>query len=115
MALTGAQIRAFREELLNKRDELDGTRNTNKEARQTVNLDQQSVGRVSRIDAMQHQAMAQAHERQRSRHLVRIEQALCRIKADRFGYCSQCEEEIAPKRLQADPASPLCVTCAARG
>lgn len=105
---------AFRKELLANRDELEGLRNTNKEARQTVNLDQQSVGRVSRIDAMQHQAMAQSHERQRSQHLVRIEQALSRIKSGQFGYCLACEEEIAPKRLQADPASALCVMCAAR-
>jgi len=98
MALTGAQIMAFRKELEAKRDELDVSRTASADARQPVNLDQQSVGRVSRIDAMQHQAMAQAHERQRSQHLVRIEQALRRIKTGRFGYCPECEEEIAPKR-----------------
>ena len=34
-----------------------------------VELDQQSVGRLSRMDAMQQQAMAQAQERSRQREL----------------------------------------------
>lgn len=43
--------------------------------RATVALDQQSVGRLSRMDAMQRQAMAQANDRQRARELQRIDSA----------------------------------------
>lgn len=42
-------------------------------SRAPVKLDQQSVGRLSRMDEMQQQAMAQAQERNRERDLVRFE------------------------------------------
>ena len=50
-----------------------------KESRATVMLDQQSVGRLSRMDALQGQAMAQAGEDRRQLLLRRIEAALARI------------------------------------
>ncbi|HHG91084.1 MAG TPA: TraR/DksA family transcriptional regulator [Devosia sp.] len=103
----------FRQALVEKRAELAELRDVNSGARAPVSLDQQSVGRISRVDAMQQQAMAQAQERQRASALVAIEQALARIKSGDFGYCLQCDEEIALKRLEADPAARLCVSCAA--
>lgn len=82
------------------------------QARETVMLDQQSVGRLSRMDALQVQAMAQAQQRNRARELVRIDQALSRIEGDEFGVCVECGEDIAPKRIEADPAVLLCLPCA---
>ena len=84
------------------------------DARAPVSLDQQSVGRISRIDAMQQQAMAQAQERQRALEIMAIEQALTRMESGDFGYCLECDEEIAEKRLEVDPAARLCVSCAGR-
>lgn len=78
----------------------------------TVDLDQQSVGRLSRMDAMQRQAMAQANARRRSALRGRIKAALARIDDGEFGYCTDCGEEIAPGRLDADPTHPMCVSCA---
>ena len=63
-----------RERLAAKRDELEELSRISQEARATVELDQQSVGRLSRMDAMQQQAMAEAQERSRKRDLIRIEQ-----------------------------------------
>ena len=37
-------------------------------AQKTVELDQQSVGRLSRMDALQSQALAQAQQRRRDAH-----------------------------------------------
>jgi len=82
------------------------------ESRDAVALDQQSVGRLSRMDAMQAQAMAKANERQRRMELSRIEAALRRIDEDEYGYCQKCGEEIAPERLRVDPAASFCVDCA---
>jgi len=82
--------------------------------RAAVVLDQTSVGRLSRMDAMQQQAMATAQERSRMNELVRIEQAMRRISDDEYGYCITCGKEIAQGRLDADPAAPQCVTCASR-
>ncbi|MGF7007030.1 TraR/DksA family transcriptional regulator [Aminobacter sp. BE322] len=77
-----------------------------------VELDQQSVGRVSRIDAMQMQAMSQAVQRRRAARRVAIQQALKRIEEDEYGYCVECGEPIAPGRLDVDPTFSACVRCA---
>ena len=82
------------------------------ESTQTVDLDQSSVGRLSRMDAMQSQAMAIENKRRREIQLTRVNAALERIKEGEYGYCSQCEEEINIRRLEADPANPFCVSCA---
>ena len=82
--------------------------------RAAVALDQQAVGRLSRMDALQQQAMAQAGERARARDLHRIDAALRRIEDGEYGYCSECGEEIAEKRLAVDPMASLCIACAGR-
>ncbi|MBT8408311.1 MAG: TraR/DksA C4-type zinc finger protein, partial [Alphaproteobacteria bacterium] len=81
-------------------------------AQARVTLDQQSVGRLSRMDAMQQQAMAQATGRRRQASRVRIAAALARMDEAEYGYCSECGDEIAPARLQLDPAIPTCLSCA---
>ena len=81
------------------------------EGRAPVTLDQQSVGRLSRMDALQSQAMAQATEKRRHQRLSQIEAAFRRMEAGEYGYCATCGEAIAGKRLTADPAAHLCVGC----
>ncbi|MEN0000290.1 MAG: TraR/DksA C4-type zinc finger protein [Pseudomonadota bacterium] len=82
------------------------------EANAPVELDQVSVGRLSRMDAMQQQAMAQASTRARQRDLVRIELAERRLRDGEYGYCEECGEAIAEKRLDIDPMAERCVACA---
>lgn len=81
-------------------------------SRRPVELDQQSVGRVSRVDALQQQAMAQASETNRQQELRRIDAALHRLADGDYGFCLACGEEIPPKRLEIDPAASHCVACA---
>ena len=64
-----------------------------------VTLDQQAVGRLSRMDALQNQAMAQAQARRREAERVRIRAALKRIEEGEYGFCTDCGEEIEAKRL----------------
>ena len=78
----------------------------------TVTLDQQSVGRLSRMDAMQRQAMAQATARRRSARRQRIALTLKRIEEGEFGYCLDCGDDIAPGRIALDPTVTLCMSCA---
>ena len=80
--------------------------------REPVALDQQSVGRLARMDAMQVQAMAAAQSRRRAEELRRIRAALARVEEGEFGHCQGCGDEIARGRLELDPATPFCVTCA---
>lgn len=85
------------------------------EDRRTVELDQQSVGRLSRMDALQRQAMAAAQSRRRGAERQRIRAALGRIEEGEFGWCEDCGEEIAPKRLDLDPTVTRCIGCASGG
>jgi len=77
-----------------------------------VELDQASVGRLSRMDAMQGQAMAIASQQRSENQLRLIEAALARIAAGDYGICLRCEEDINPRRLALDPTLPLCIACA---
>ena len=95
--------------------ELDEAHASSGHSRAPVALDQQSVGRVSRVDALQMQAMAQAQERRRRGERGRIEAALERLESGEYGYCSECGEEIGLKRLEFDPAVATCIRCAGRG
>lgn len=98
--------------LLARRAELDREDAANADSRDTVELQQDSVGRLSRMDAMQQQAMAQATERRRAAERSRITAALERIEEGEWGYCLQCGAEIADKRLRHDPGVANCVSCA---
>ena len=86
-----------------------------KDARAPVELDQQSVGRLSRMDAMQVQAMAKETERRRQGRIEALQAALKRIDGEEFGFCIACGEAIAEKRLDLDPAVSTCIDCAGRG
>ncbi len=107
-----SDLDTVRKALIARRDELMALSEISADSRDAVALDQQSVGRLSRMDAMQAQAMAKANERHRRAELSRIEAALRRIDEDEYGYCQKCGEEIAPARLKVDPAAAFCVACA---
>jgi DnaK suppressor protein len=77
-----------------------------------VALDQTRVGRLSRMDALQNQAMAKETERRRQQQLVDIDRALRRLAEGTYGECVDCGEPIAEKRLALDPSTPLCIECA---
>jgi len=83
------------------------------EARRPVTLDQQSVGRLSRMDALQNQAMAAGTEARRLERIRALEAALARIGEGEFGYCGECGGFIGLKRLDLDPAAARCMDCAA--
>jgi len=78
----------------------------------TVGLDQQAIGRLSRMDALQNQAMSNANSARRKVERQRLLAALARIEIGTFGYCEDCGEEIAKGRLDLDPAALKCIDCA---
>ena len=102
----------YKELLLALKQTLLKAQETGDQAEQTVELDQTRVGRLSRMDAMQAQAMSKETGRRRRQKLLQIEAALKRIDEEDFGYCQECGEDIAPARLDVDPTVLLCITCA---
>lgn len=83
------------------------------ESSSTVELDQTRVGRVSRGDALQQQAMAQAGQRVLQQRLKDARAALRRLETGEYGYCLECDEPIAFGRLQRQPEVAYCVGCQA--
>ena len=80
-------------------------------ARETVTLDQQAVGRLSRMDALQQQAMAKATEARRKSQKTMLDDALMRLEGDDFGYCDDCGEHIPMLRLRINPCVRKCIQC----
>ncbi|MFC4172713.1 TraR/DksA family transcriptional regulator [Microvirga sp. GCM10011540] len=104
----------FRPRLLEELNELDTLLQENASATAPVQLDQQSVGRLARMDAMQVQAMAKEGERRRKVRQQKILRTLARMDEGEFGYCTDCGEEISEGRLNVDPTFHLCVACAGK-
>ena len=104
----------FKQKLLALKTALTGIGKSSDEATDIVTLDQSCVGRLSRMDAMQSQAMIVDGKRRRALQLHRIDAALKRIEEDDFGYCLSCGEEISVRRLEFDPATPVCIDCAGK-
>jgi len=112
--MTDQDLQKIKQLLLSQQQELIEAKETSKHLTKPVNLDQSSVGRLSRMDAMQSQAMAQENKRRREIQLARISTALERIEEKEYGYCAVCAEEIDRRRLEVDPANPFCVGCASK-
>jgi len=98
--------------LMAEGEALDAQSQASATDRQPVALDQQSVGRLSRMDALQQHAMAAAQETRRAGRHRAIAAALARLEAGDFGYCDDCGDFIGTKRLDLDPTLMRCVSCA---
>lgn len=103
--LSRARLLALREELLQSR------RDSAEDVKPVV-LDQTTVGRVSRVDALQIQHMALATARRREQRLSLVEAALKRIETGDYSFCVDCDEAIDERRLTVDPTAPRCIRCA---
>ncbi|WP_262695222.1 TraR/DksA family transcriptional regulator [Kordiimonas aquimaris] len=97
--------------LLALKHELEALHAGSSGARGTVELDQSRVGRLSRIDAMQGQAMNNAIAARRKQKLIAIETALRRLEEGEYGYCLKCGDDIPRKRLEQDPTAAVCLSC----
>ena len=67
------------------------------------------IGRLSRVDAMQQQAMAQAERVRIERRLEQVVAALERVVEGEYGYCCLSGEPIGYARLRARPETPFSV------
>lgn len=108
-------LEGFRARLVAEREGLIEQDRLAESDRAPVTLDQDSIGRLSRIDAMQVQAMALAQSRRRHSKRLAIGAALQRLDTGEFGYCLRCGEAIASARLEHDPALTTCIGCARLG
>ena len=99
----------LRRAIIDEIAELDRLRGQARDSCAPVEQDQQSIGRLSRLDAMQQQAINIAHDVRRKHRQVLLSAALKRIDDRDYGYCDQCDDIIGAGRLAIDSAAMLCV------
>lgn len=73
-----------------------------------------SLGRISRMDAINNKSVAEAAMRTKQKKLTQMKIALDKIDDENFGNCSNCKHPIKPARLIYMPESTLCIGCASR-
>ncbi|SFQ15154.1 DnaK suppressor protein [Roseivivax halotolerans] len=110
--MTEADPERFRALIKTRLAALDEEDRLGRDGQKAVELDQQAVGRLSRQDALQSQAMAKATQARRDIAKRGLKDALARIDEGEFGYCEECGEAIAVKRLELDPTARRCISCA---
>ena len=108
--LTDAQLTELRANLVALREQLLALVEQTAEGAAPVNLDE-PIGRLSRMEAMQQQAMTAANRRASQRRLGLTNAALDKFERGEYGECQSCEEPIAYRRLAARPETPLCLAC----
>jgi len=109
--LTAKQIKLLSNQLKLKAKELEAQVEDSRKNAEPVTLDQQSVGRVSRIDAIQQQQMAMANREQSILLQNQVSAALRRVESEEYGFCLQCGEPIGFARLEAQPFTSHCLDC----
>jgi len=100
-----------KQKLIEEFQSLQALRETARASRAPVELHQKSVGRLSRIKKKKKQNMELATEHRRQMRVKAINAALQRVENGEYGYCLTCDEEIAPQRLEFDPAIACCIAC----
>lgn len=73
-----------------------------------------SIGRVSRMDAINNKSVAEAALRSARKKLGNLRLALIKVDLPGFGICSRCKQPIPTARLMYMPQSTRCVRCADR-
>jgi DnaK suppressor protein len=71
-----------------------------------------SIGRLSRMDAIQSQQMALGLKARQQQQLLRVQNALKSVANGTYGQCRRCKAPIARERLDAQPDAGFCVSCA---
>lgn len=111
--LTEPQVEELAAKLRALEAELRASIEKGREGAQVVSLDQ-PIGRLSRMDAMQQQKMAEAAKRKAELRLGQVQVALSAVADGDYGYCRSCDEPIGLRRLSARPESPFCLSCQGR-
>ncbi len=103
------------ERVLRKREEqtLEGLKRLEAAVQAPPGLDG-TIGRLTRMDALQQQEMALHGQRRLELQLETIRGALSRVQDGSYGTCVFCGQVIAPVRLEATPETPSCIACQAR-
>ncbi|AMK10521.1 MAG: TraR/DksA family transcriptional regulator [Pseudodesulfovibrio sp.] len=71
-----------------------------------------AIGRISRMDTIVNQSVAETQLSKARVRLARLQEAVKRVDDEDFGLCLDCGEPIPMARLKAMPETGYCVDCA---
>ncbi|HVS02199.1 MAG TPA: TraR/DksA C4-type zinc finger protein [Thermoanaerobaculia bacterium] len=109
--LTREQLAHFRQRLATAKAGAEALLSQTAADARPVDVSGSTIGRLTRMDAIQMQAMAQMNRRQLDIRLRQVEAALAALEAGTYGSCRYCRGPIALPRLEALPESPFCIDC----
>jgi DnaK suppressor protein len=112
--LSKIQRTELRTELQRQLRRLERSMKVTEEAARPVKLDQTAVGRLSRMDALQNQALTKNLQERELIKYALLEGALERLESGTYGTCSECAGAIPFERLLVFPEAPSCGRCAER-
>jgi DnaK suppressor protein len=104
-------LERFKKQLEEMEAELSVAVEGKTDATAPVTLDT-SIGRLSRMDAIQSQQMALGLKARQQQALLRVRNALQAVRDGTYGRCRRCKGSIAIERLEAQPDAVVCVKCA---
>ena len=108
--LSDEQLEHYKQALLQREADIDLQFEQTEEMSQPVEPDP-AIGRLTRQDAMQQQQMVLENRRRLKLQRTQLKTAMERVEKGSFGVCVLCKNDIAVKRLDIIPESPLCVAC----
>ncbi len=103
-------LESYRKQLQELLDEIEGYLAKTEQSAEAVSPDK-SLGRLSRMEAMQDQQLILEARRRKKMQKVAVLSALQRIEHGQFGTCIYCNKPIAHERLEVAPESNTCVSC----
>ena len=109
--LSEAQVAELRGILDRQFERLQRSMKASQEAARPVELDQTAVGRLSRMDSLQSQSMAQNLAAREQVQYGLIVEARRRMDEGRYGSCSECAGAVPFERLLIFPETPTCQAC----
>lgn len=111
--LSEEQLETLRREVLRQLERLERSMKVTDEGLRPVELDPGAVGRLSRIDELQNQALTRNLREREQIQLGGLLGALRRLEEGVYGLCVECGGEIPFERLLVFPETATCVDCSA--
>ena len=110
--LPAEKLEAIRAELLRALGKLERSLKSSGENGRARDLEQDTVGRLARIDALATQGLTQNLEERERNQLRQVVEALRRIEDGTYGACNACGRPIPYERLMIFPETLACTACA---
>ena len=109
--MTEAKRKELQQQLQNLETEINDSLESSDDTTNPISPDS-SIGRLTRLDALQSQQMSFEARRRLKKRLKNVQKALQLMEDGKYGICMKCQDEIPVGRLESMPEARVCVDCA---